>query len=52
MAVMVISHTLPDVMAVAHRIVALRHGEVIMNKAVGDQDEAELAEAMALRVSR
>jgi len=51
-AVMVVSHTLPDVMAVADRIVALRHGEVIMDKPIGDTDEGELAEAMALRVSR
>jgi ABC-type sugar transport system ATPase subunit len=51
-AVMVISHTLPDVMAVADRIVALRHGEVIMDKLLADTDEDEVAGAMALRISR
>ena len=51
-AVMVVSHTLPDVMAVADRIVALRHGEVIMDKPAVDTEESELAEAMALRVTR
>lgn len=51
-AVMMISHTLPDVMAVADRIVALRHGEVIMDKPRGETDEAEVATAMALRTGR
>lgn len=51
-AVMVISHTLPDVMAVADRIVALRHGEVIMDKAIGETNEDEVAVAMSLRTSR
>ena len=49
---MVISHTLPDVMAVADRIVALRHGEVIMDKAIGETNEDEVAVAMSLRTSR
>ena len=47
-AVMVISHSLPDVMAVAERIVALRHGEVIMNKLVHETDDGEVAAAMGL----
>jgi ABC-type sugar transport system ATPase subunit len=51
-AVMMISHTLPDVMAVADRIVALRHGEVIMDKAIGEVDEDEVATAMSLRTTR
>jgi ABC-type sugar transport system ATPase subunit len=51
-AVMVISHTLPDVMAVADRIVALRHGEVIMDKAIDEADEDEVAAAMSLRTTR
>jgi ABC-type sugar transport system ATPase subunit len=51
-AVMVISHTLPDVMAVADRIVALRHGEVIMDKSIGATNEDEVATAMSLRTHR
>jgi ABC-type sugar transport system ATPase subunit len=51
-AVMVISHTLPDVMAVADRIVALRHGEVIMDKLIGDTEDAEVAAAMGLTSRR
>jgi ABC-type sugar transport system ATPase subunit len=51
-AVLAISHTLPDVMAIANRIVALRHGEVIMDKPIEATDEDEIAAAMALRTTR
>jgi ABC-type sugar transport system ATPase subunit len=50
--VLMVSHTLPDVMAVADRIVALRHGSVIMDKPAFDVTEEELAEAMAFRTKR
>jgi ABC-type sugar transport system ATPase subunit len=50
--VMVISHTLPDVMALADRVVGLRHGEVILDKPLRETDETEVAEAMALRIAR
>ena len=50
--VLVVSHTLPDVMAVADRIIALRHGGVILDKEAPDVSEEELAEAMGFRTSR
>jgi ABC-type sugar transport system ATPase subunit len=50
--VMVISHTLPDVMALADRVIGLRHGEIILDKPLSDTDEMEVAEAMALRIAR
>jgi ABC-type sugar transport system ATPase subunit len=50
-AVMVISHSLPDVVAVADRIVGLRHGETIMNVDARDVSEAEVAVAMGLRTT-
>jgi ABC-type sugar transport system ATPase subunit len=46
-AVMVISHSLKDVMAVADRIVALRLGEVIMDKPVGETTPQEVGAAMS-----
>jgi simple sugar transport system ATP-binding protein len=50
-AVMVISHSLPDVMAVADRIVALRHGETIMDEDTASVREADVADAMGLRTT-
>ncbi len=46
-AVMVISHSLKDVMALADRIVALRLGEVIMDKPVGETTAQEVGAAMS-----
>jgi simple sugar transport system ATP-binding protein len=46
-AVMVISHSLKDVMAVADRIVALRLGEVILDKPVGETTSQEVGAAMS-----
>jgi ABC-type sugar transport system ATPase subunit len=47
-AVMVISHSLKDVMAVADRIVALRLGEVIMDKRVDETTAQEVSAAMSI----
>ena len=48
-AVLVISHSLPEVMAVAHRIVALKLGETIMDTPAAEANEMDVAVAMGLR---
>lgn len=47
-AVMVISHNVKEVMAVADRIVALHLGEVIMDKPVAETTAQEVSAAMSL----
>jgi ABC-type sugar transport system ATPase subunit len=51
-AVLMISHALPDVMLIADRIVGLRHGEVILNKVARETTEDEVEAAMGLRTER
>lgn len=46
-AVMVISHSLKDVMTVADRIIALRLGQVIMDKPIGQTTTQEVSAAMS-----
>jgi ABC-type sugar transport system ATPase subunit len=50
-AVLVVSHSLPDVMAVADRIVALKLGEKIMDTLAGETKETDVAMAMGLRTA-
>lgn len=51
-AVLVVTHSLPDVMAIADRVVALRHGEVILSAAINETDGDEVADAMGLGAAR
>ena len=48
-AVIVITHKLPEVMAVSDRVTVLRHGEVVARLKTKDTDTGELAEKMVGR---